>query len=95
VESNIATAFGLEEFNVDYEPQSPLSIMVTKQVGPRLDVSYTRYVNSRTGGAVASTLTPLQYLLAVHYNFTNRLRIGVSTDDQHNEEIEVGGAISF
>jgi hypothetical protein len=95
VEANIASAFGVEEFDVNYEPQSPLTISVTKQLSPRLEVSYTRYVNSRVGGAVSSTLEPLEYTVAADYYFTNRFRIGVSTDDQHNYEIEIGGAFRF
>ncbi len=95
-ESSVAQVFGLQEIDVDYEPESPLLITLYKQLTPRIQIRYTKFVNSRqSSGAVGSTLTPLEYSVAVDYYFTNKFRLDVSTDDQHNTTIGIGGAVNF
>ena len=95
-ESSVAQAFGLQEIDVDYEPESPLLITLYKQITPRVQIRYTKFVNSRqSSGAVGSTLTPLEYSVAVDYYFTNKFRLDVSTDDQHNTTFGIGGAVNF
>ena len=95
-ESSVAQAFGLQEIDVDYEPESPLLITLYKQITPRIQIRYTKFVNSRqSSGAVGSTLTPLEYSVAVDYYFTNKFRLDVSTDDQHDTTFGIGGAVNF
>ncbi len=95
LESSVASAFGLEDFSVNYDTQTPLLVSVTKALGPRLDVRYERYFSSRTPGAVANTLQPLQYQVSLDYNLTNRFRVYASTDDQQNYTYGVDGVVNF
>jgi hypothetical protein len=96
VESNIAEAFGLQDFNIDYQPNQPLLISVTKNLGSKFDVRYTRYLSGNPSpGVVTSSLTPLAYTVSLDYNFTNRFQLTASTDDQHDNGIALGGTLNF
>jgi hypothetical protein len=96
IESDLAQAFGLQDFNIDYQPNAPLLLSVTKKIGPRLDIKYTHFLNNHvSSGAVGSTLTPLQYTLALDYNFSSRFHLSLSTDDQHDNAVSLGGSFNF
>jgi hypothetical protein len=93
--ANFSEALGLEDFSVDYSPEAPLSLTVVKQLSPRLDFTFVRYVNSRTAGAVASTLNPLQYQAELGYNLKDRFKLRLSTDDQNDNSIGIEGVFHF
>ena len=95
LENGVADAFGLSSFNVDYVPDNPLLVTLTKQLTDRLDATYTRYFGSRTTGAVNSTVGPTQYSLSLGYDLTKRLQVSVSTDDQRNNTVSINGLFRF
>ena len=91
----IGSALGLGDLDVNYVPELGALVTLTKQIGPRLQVTYTRSVGARTPGAVNSTLSPPQYTLKLGYNLTNHLQAGVSTDDQRNDTVTLEGVFGF
>ncbi len=95
VETGIAEAFGLESFGIDYSPLVPVQVTLVKKVGPREEATYTQSLTSRQPGAATSTVRPPQYQLKLEYNFTDRLGLYASTDDQHNNTLGVQGVFEF
>jgi autotransporter translocation and assembly factor TamB len=95
VEANVSQVLGLEDFSVDYSPQSPLQVTLVKRLADRLSVTFLRLLMARSPGAVAETLGPEQYQLELDYSITNRIRLGVSTDDQRNNTISLDGVLNF
>jgi len=93
ITESVASALGLEDVGVTYDPNLPLFVTVTKQIGPKLEVTFSRSFGSR--GATDQTLLPPQYTLKLGYDITNRYRIGVATDDQKNNTVTLEGVIRF
>jgi hypothetical protein len=91
--STLGDALGLQDLNVAYDPNQPLFVTVTKQIGPRLDVTFSRSFGAR--GATEQSLQPPQYTLQLGYDLTNRLRLGVSTDDQNNKTVTLETVLRF
>ena len=81
------------ELSIDYDPTLPLFVTVTKQILPRLEVTYSRSFGAR--GPVEASSLPPQYNLKLSYSFTNRYRIGVSTTDQHDNAVTLEGVVRF
>ncbi len=81
--------------DVSYEPDLPVFVTLTKDIGPRLQVTYSRSVGARTPGAVNATLSPPQYTLKLGYSLTNHLQFDVSTDDQRNNTLSLEGVFGF
>lgn len=92
ITESLASALGLEDVNLTYDPTHPFATLI-KQIGPKLEVTFTRSFGSR--GATDQTLLPPQYTLKLGYDITNRYRIGVSTDDQKNNTVTLEGVIRF
>ena len=91
--STLGDALGLQDLNVAYDPNQPLFVTVTKQIGPRLDVTFSRSFGAR--GATEQSLQPPQYTVKLGYDLTNRLRLGVSTDDQNNKTVTLETVLRF
>lgn len=81
--------------DVTYAPNLPVLVQITKNIGPRLEVTYSRSVGARTPGVVNSTLSPPQYTLKLGYNLNNHLQLGVSTDDQRDNTISLESVFRF
>ena len=81
------------DLNVSYDPTLPLFVTVVKQVGPRLEVTFSRSFGAR--GPVDQTLQPPQYQVKLGYSLNRRLQIGVSTDDQRNNTVSLDGIFRF
>jgi len=90
---SVASALGLEDVNVTYDPNQPVFVTVTKQLGPKVDVTFSRSFGAR--GVTDQTLAPPQYTLKLGYDITSRYRIGVSTDEQKNNAVTLEGVIRF
>jgi hypothetical protein len=95
LEDSIGTVLGLEDFSIDYAPDSPVQVTFVKRLGDRLSVTYTQSVNSRSPGAVSSTLYPPEYQVKLGYSFTPRLSATISTDDQQNNIVAIEGIHNF
>lgn len=95
LEESVAGALGLADFSVNYSPDAPVLVSLTKDLAPRLQVTYTRLFGARTPGAVNSLLAPPQYSLKLGYHLTNRLQFSVSTDDQRNNTLALEGVFGF
>ena len=94
ITESVASALGLEDVNVTYDPVTGAGVgSVIKQIGPRLEVIFTRTFGGR--GVTDQTLLPPQYTLKLGYDITNRYRIGVSTNDQRNNAVTLEGVIRF
>ena len=94
ITESLASALGLEDLNVTYDPVTGAGIgSVIKQIGPKLEVIFTRSFGAR--GVTDQTLLPPQYTLKLGYDITNRYRIAVSTDDQKNNAVTLEGVIRF
>ncbi len=91
--STLGDALGLQDLNVAYDPNQPLFVTVTKQVGPRLGVTFSRSFGAR--GPTEQSLQPPQYTVRLGYDLTRRLRLGVSTDDQKNKTVTLESVLRF
>jgi hypothetical protein len=94
-EDTIGTVFGLEDFSIDYAPESPVQVTLVKRIGNRITLQYVQSINSRTPGAVSSTLEPPVYQVKLGYSFTPRLQATISTDDQQNYIVAIEGVHKF
>jgi len=99
-ESNLASALGLSSFTVDYAPDQPVQLTLSKRlanqgIGSRFEVTYQRWFGARTPGAVNIITQPPQYSLSLGYDLTNRLQLSVRTDDQHNTTASLQGVLRF
>jgi len=92
ITDSIGTALGVD-LNVDYDPTLPLFVTVIKQVGPRLEVTFSRSFGAR--GPVDQTIQPPQYQVKLGYSLNSRLQIGVSTNDQHDNTVSLDGVFRF
>ena len=94
ITESLASALGLEDVNVTYDPATGAGVgSVIKQIGPKLEVIFTRSFGAR--GVTDQTLLPPQYTLKLGYDITRRYRIGVSTDDQKNNTVTLEGVLRF
>lgn len=93
ITESVASALGLEDVGVTYDPNLPLFVTVTKQIGPKLEVTFSRSFGGR--GAADQTLLPPQYTLKLGYELTSRYRIGISTDERRNNAVTLEGVIRF
>ena len=93
ITESVASALGLEDLNVAYDPNLPLFVTVTKQLTPKIDVTYSRSFGAR--GATDQTVLPPQYTLKLGYDITSRYRIGIATDQQHNNTVTLEGVLRF
>lgn len=95
LEDSIAGTFGLEDFSVDYAPNAPVQVTLSKQLAPRLTATYQRAFGARSPGAVNSILLPPQYLLKLGYGISRHLQLTVSTDDQRTNTVALEGIFGF
>jgi hypothetical protein len=93
ITESVASALGLEDLNVAYDPNLPLFVTVTKQLTPKIDVTYSRSFGAR--GTTDQTVLPPQYTLKLGYDITSRYRIGIATDQQHNNTVTLEGVLKF
>jgi len=93
ITESVASALGLEDVNVTYDPNQPVFVTVTKQLGPKVDVTFSRSFGAR--GVTDQTLAPPQFTLKLGYDITSRCRVGVSTDERKNNAVTLEGVIKF
>ncbi len=91
--STLGDALGLSDLNVAYDPNQPLFVAGTIDLGPRLNVTYSRSFGAR--GTTETSLQPPQYTVQLGYDLTRRLRLGVSTDDQNNKTVTLQTVLQF
>ena len=95
VETNIAQALGLSSFVVDYSPDAPVVVTLTKPLGHRFEASFQRSFGARAPSAVNSLISNSQYQLKLSFSLSRRLRLSISTDDQYNNTAALEGVINF
>jgi len=91
--STLGTALGLSDLDVAYNPNQPLLVTGTVDIGPRLSVTYARSFGAR--GATDTLTQPPQYTVQLGYALTSRLRLGVGTDDQRNRTVTLQTFLRF
>ncbi len=91
--STLGDALGLTDLNVAYDPNQPLLVTGTVDLGPRLSVTYSRSFGAR--GTTETSLQPPQYTVQLGYDLTRRLRLGVGTDDQKNKTVTLQTFLRF
>ena len=91
--STLGTALGLTDLNVAYDPNQPLLVTGTVDLGPRLSVTYSRSFGAR--GTTETSLQPPQYTVQLGYDLTRRLRLGVGTDDRKNKTVTLETFLRF
>lgn len=95
LEQGVAQSLGLTDFSVNYSPDAPVLVTLSKDLAPRLHVTYSRSLGARTAGAVNSVLAPPQYTIKLGYGLLNNLQISASTDDQRNNTLALEGVFGF
>ncbi len=91
--STLGEALGLSDLNVAYDPNQPLLVTGTIDLGPRLSVTYSRSFGAR--GTTETSLQPPQYTVQLGYDLTRRLRLGIETDDQNDKTVTLQTVIRF
>jgi hypothetical protein len=101
-EGQVATAFGLEEFGLEYNPNAPLTVRFVKRLPDPLDrflVDYTRSLQTR---AQTTAIQPYTfrfsyelYQLRQTRGVLPRLQIGVQLDDQRAFTTFLQGTINY
>lgn len=91
--STLGEALGLSDLNVAYDPNQPLLVTGTVDLGPRLSVTYSRSFGAR--GTTETSLQPPQYTVQLGYDLTRRLRLGIGTDDQKDKTVTLQTVIRF
>ncbi len=91
--STLGDALGLTDLNVAYNPNQPVLVTGTVDIGPRLSVTYARSFGAR-GPAEATFRTP-QYTVQLGYELARRLRLGIGTDDQKNKTVTLQTFLRF
>ncbi len=94
LENSVAYSLGLTNFDVAYSPNAPVLVTLGKEILPRLEVTYQRFLGPRQNGAVALG-QPVQYTLKLSYGLTRRLQVSVSTDDQNNGTVALEDVFRF
>ena len=91
--STLGEALGLSDLNVAYDPNQPLLVTGTVDLGPRLSITYSRSFGAR--GTTETSLQPPQYTVQLGYDLTKRLRLGIGTDDQKDKTITLQTFLRF
>ena len=102
LEGQVASAFGLEEFGLEYDPNAPLTIRIVKRLPDPFDrflIDYTRSISTRsqttTGQAYVFRLNYELYQLRQTRGVLPRLQIGVQLDDQRAFTTFLQGTINY
>lgn len=91
LETGIATSFGLEQFVLDYNPLSPLSIYLVKNLFDGVGVSYRRTFSS----AASQYELRLFYRLPFRNRLLQRLKVGWGFNERQIHFIFIEGSILF
>lgn len=91
LETGIATSFGLEQFVLDYNPLSPLSIYLVKNLFDGVGVSYRRTFSS----AASQYELRLFYRLPFRNRLLQRLKVGWGFNERQLHFIFIEGSILF
>ena len=95
VETNIAEALGLSSFVVDYSPDAPVVVTLTKPLGHRLEASFERSFGSRDPDIVNELDYDPLYQVKLSFSLTRRLQISLSRDDLENTTLSLEGVLGF
>lgn len=87
-------ATGLD-VNVDYNADLPLVVSVTRELFPRVNLTFIRLGTSRDASVVSSTYTTPQYQLLLGYNLKDRINLIISADDQYDYGIGLEDVFRF
>jgi len=102
IEQNVANSLGLEDFGVEYAPDAPVVLRLSKRFGYPLDrfvVSYSKSFQTRSQPGV-----PPPYQIGLNYDlyelktltrFQPRIQIGVQTNEQRDFFTYLRGVITF
>ena len=93
-ETGVESAFGLSAFNIDLSPNAPIHVTFTKDLTPRLEVTYSRFFGARPPGSISAALEPT-YTVSLGYTLAKRLQVNVSTDEQNNNTVALQGVFGF
>jgi autotransporter translocation and assembly factor TamB len=91
LEIGIATTFGLEQFVLDYNPLSPLSIYLVKNLWDGVGVSYRRTFSS----AASQYELRLFYRLPFRNRLLQHLKVGWGINERQLHFIFIEGSILF
>jgi hypothetical protein len=94
IEQSLAAGLGLEEFGVEYNPDAPLTLRLSKRLPTPLQrflLGYTRTLG--TSGLQAGQPEPFN--LSLTYEIGPRLQLGASTDEQRTFLFFLRGSLSF
>lgn len=91
LETGIATSFGLEQFVLDYNPLSPLSVYLVKNLFDGVGVSYRRTFSS----AASQYELRLFYRLPFRNRLLQRLKVGWGFNERQIHFIFIEGSILF
>jgi hypothetical protein len=94
VERSIATLFGLEEFAVEYNPDSPLTLSLSRRFASPLERFLFSYTRTLSMGRFAPG-EPDPFDLSLTYEINPRLSFGFSTDEQRTNRYFLRGTFSF
>ncbi|MES2462717.1 MAG: hypothetical protein V4671_19220 [Armatimonadota bacterium] len=102
LEGQVATAFGLEEFGLEYNPNAPLTVRFVKRLPDPLDrflVEYTRSLQTRSQTTAIQPYTFRfsyeLYQLRQTRGVLPRLQIGVQLNDQRSFTTFLQGTINY
>ena len=102
LEGQVASAFGLEEFGLEYDPNAPLTIRIVKRLPDPFDrflIDYTRSISTRS-----QTTATQAYVFRLNYELYQlrqtrgvlpRLQIGVQLNDQRAFTTFLQGTINY
>ncbi len=94
IEQSLAAGLGLEEFGVEYNPDAPLTLRLSKRLPTPLQrflLGYTRTLG--TSGLQAGQPEPFN--LSLTYEIGPRLQLGASSDEQRTYLFFLRGSLSF
>ena len=91
--STLGTALGLTDLNVAYDPNQPILVTGSVDIGPRLSITYARSFGAR--GVTDTVTQPPSYTVQLGYELTSRLRLGIGTDDRKNQTVTLQTFLRF
>jgi hypothetical protein len=94
VERSIATLFGLEEFALEFNPDSPLTLSLSRRLSPPLERFLFSY-NRTLGVSRFAPGEPDPFDLSITYEINPRLSFGFSTDEQRTNRYFLRGTFSY
>lgn len=83
------------DVDVDYNPDLPLVVSVTRELLPRVNLTLLRLGTSRDPSVATSAYGTPQYQLLLGYNLKDRLNLMISADDQRDYAVGIEDVFRF